>query len=156
MHQIELNLFGQLVDLDGQRFWRYYLILKVFVIAMDGIVAAIVLALEFIGHNLHIAGTYGAAWSSAAGLAAISIRSRFGRFGNVIAQHMRVEYVVYIVHGAQVIDKHLALRYLCIVHARIIAARIASDLHVTPADRLEYLIVPQIPIVQTSAHEVIQ
>lgn len=56
----DLSLLGQLVDLDGQRLGRDDLVLKVLVIAMDGVVAAIVLALELVRYDLHVAGTGGA------------------------------------------------------------------------------------------------
>lgn len=74
----------------------------------------------------------------------------------MIAQHVRVKYVVYIVHGAQIVDKHFALRYLGIIHARIVAAGIASDLHMATTDRLEDFIIAQIAIVKATAYKVIQ
>lgn len=74
----------------------------------------------------------------------------------MIAQHVRIEYVVYIVHGAQIVDKHFALRYLGIIHARIVAARIASDLHMATTDRLKDFIIAQIAVIEASAYKVIQ
>jgi len=54
------SLFGQLVDLDGQRLGRDNLILEVLVVPVDSVVPSIVLPLELIGHDLHIAGSRGA------------------------------------------------------------------------------------------------
>lgn len=69
---------------------------------------------------------------------------------------MRVQNVVQIVHGAQVIDEHLALRDLGIVDAGVVAARIAGDLDVPAPNGLEDLVVAQIAIVEASLDEVIQ
>jgi len=86
----------------------------------------------------------------------VPIGSRLGGLAYEVAQHVRVQDVVQVVHGAQVVYEHLALRNLGIIDAGIVATRVTGDLNVASADRLKDFIVAQITVIQSSLNEVVQ